>query len=210
MAFTRGWNNATPAGTRLANEIDDAIRELKVDMSERLISKIFNSMPNTTVEADLVVKPEILGNKTKRLLIHGNVFQADEGAAADYATDGFTTDQASAPVRGNVYLPPGVTITQIRWLISSTIGTPSVTISFKSMAFLVALTQTTHDTKTMALSTTPAFYGNGALAVPDQITTDDNHCYYLEIDMAGSSGLIGFIVHGVEITYTTPDCRSTL
>ena len=36
MAHTRAWSDSTPLGSRAAREIDDSIRELKVDIHERM------------------------------------------------------------------------------------------------------------------------------------------------------------------------------
>lgn len=36
MPYTRPWSDSTPPGSRNANEIDDAIREFKVDVHERM------------------------------------------------------------------------------------------------------------------------------------------------------------------------------
>lgn len=68
MPYTRAWNNATPPGTRAAKEIDDAIREFKVDVDERLETLID---PTTTIDDDpLVLKPGITGTVTGRKMVY--------------------------------------------------------------------------------------------------------------------------------------------
>lgn len=67
MAYTRTWNNATPAGTRAAKEIDDSIREFKTDFSERFTTLLD---PATTIDTDpLVLKPAITGAAAARVLV---------------------------------------------------------------------------------------------------------------------------------------------
>lgn len=67
MAFTRNWNNATPPGTRAAKEIDDAIREFKVDVNDRIATLLD---PTTTIDTDpLVLKPAITGAAVARTLV---------------------------------------------------------------------------------------------------------------------------------------------
>ena len=209
MAFTRGWDNTTPPGTRDADEIDDIIRELKVDLYERLIAKIFNSLPNTTVEADLVVRPEILGNVVgKRMYIHGSAFQvdADEGVG-EYSDDGLAVTPNHDPLRAPLILPPGAKVTRIQWLISST-ASATCTLRLCHMDFTVGMAQTV-DNDLSSGTTGARIVDSGDLTATPIVI--GNAVYFLRGDQSGSAGLPSlFEIHGVLILYTVDDCRITL
>jgi len=206
MAFTRGWDDAAPPGTRNANEIDNAIRELRVDINERVASKLFTTpIPNTTVEADLVVRPEVLGNATKKLLIHGVAFQIESTDDGNYGDDGLSGLGVHEPFQAPLLLPPGVTITRIRWLVSLSGAAQTVTGTIKSMAFGAGHAAATLDTRNTSVNGADQILDSGAIS----LALDDTHCYFLVIDSGGGLTAV-FTIHGVEITYTNPDCRNTI
>lgn len=206
MAYTRGWDNTTPPGTRDAAEIDDIIRELKVDISERLLAKFLTALPNTTVEADVVVKPEILGNVTgKKLLIHGSAFvNEDDSSKISYTDTGVLALGSAQPLRAPLPLPNGVTVTNIRWLLTNTNGA-TVTLSAESLEFAVGLTVASLDSVSTAVDGAQ-IKSNGSFV---EFSIDSGFSYYLQAD-SGGSGLTSFTIHAVEITYDVPDCRNTI
>lgn len=206
MAFTRGWDNTTPPGTRDADEIDDIIRELKVDLYERFIAKLFSAMPNNTDEALTIVLPEIKGNVTgKKLIIHGSHFQYDSEDNWSYGNEeGVAGFVENGSARAPLWLPQGVTITKIRWLIS-TAGSATCTLRLGRTAFDTGLA-VTDDLSELTSGTTGArIVDSGTISV----AIADGFAYWLAADQSGS-GVSLFKIHSVEITYDTPDCRNTI
>ena len=216
MTFTRVWDNTAPPGTRAAAEIDNAMREFRVDIDERLAEKLFNTTmgaPATTDPATLVVRPEILGNVTgKRLYVHGVAFQVDnDESVGEYDTVGTSVEPSADPIRAWVPLPVGVTITRIQWLVT-TDAAAAVTCKFGSLAFDVglAVSQPAAYTATSSSAST-RIIDTGVIATPDQITTANGFMYFLEVDQTGSAGLPHLLqIHGALILYNVPDCRNTL
>jgi hypothetical protein len=116
MAYTRTWNNATPAGTRAAKEIDDAIREAKVDIYDRIISLLDTENPDTpaTIDDDpLVLKPMFSGKvKDKQLLIgpHILVPKDDDDDVTRLEQYYESDNDALAFAYGTIIIPVGYTI----------------------------------------------------------------------------------------------------
>src|SRR6266498_1975426 len=199
MAFTRGWNNATPPGTRAAKQIDDAIRELKVDLSERLLAKLFSALPNDTVEANLVVRPEILGNVTARKLVFGpQGFQSLNDEDDTVVTEeSFRSDnEAGKHACMALKIPTGVTITLFEATLSAVAG------SVQCELYKVNLTtgaKTSISTVTRS-GTSPGIASSAALSE----AVDGSAHYGVRLIAPGQ-----FIsCYGIRITVTVPDCRS--
>lgn len=205
MVFSRGWDNTTPPGTRNANEIDDIIREFKVDLSERFLSKLLSALPNTTVESDVIVKPEILGNGTKKMVIHGTAFTMESSDNGSYLDSGESGLGTYGGFRAALQLPNGVSITQIRWLVTNN-NAVTLTLDLRSLAFAVGLATAVLDHRTTIVVGTQ-IVDSGVLGAP--IAIDSGTAYHLFFDSNGALAT-SFILHAVEITYTTPDCRNTI
>ena len=73
MSYTRNWSNAVPPGSRLAKEIDDAAREFRVDVHERLLTLLEASIDFDTdpwrLRADRI--GPVAGNLVTRKLVFG-------------------------------------------------------------------------------------------------------------------------------------------
>jgi hypothetical protein len=164
-------------------------------------------MPNNTDEALTIVKPEVLGNVTgKKLIIHGTAFRADNDELGVYSQDGTATTPEADPMRCPLPLPQGVTITKIRWLISTN-SSATCTMRIGSLSFTTGLT-IVDDLSELTSGTTGArIVDSGVISIP----LADGFAYFLEVDQSGSAGLPFTIeIHAVEITYDTPDCRNTI
>lgn len=203
MSYTRGWDQAAPAGTRVAGEIDECIRELRQDLYERLIDKLFVSLPNTTVEADIVIQDLVLGKETNKiLLIHPSQFVTVPTSSAqfDYTDTGLIMGVTANAARADLGLPSGVTITRIRWIVTGG-DTNIVTLDLRSVLFVTGLNTAVENAQTN---------NTAAITIKDSgtiaITLSNNKMYHLLVDkLAGTV----FTLHGVEITYSCPDGRKT-
>jgi hypothetical protein len=203
MSFSRGWDNNTPPPTRDADELDSIVRELKVDIHERLTATIFDNLPNNNNEADITLKDIVTGQKNnKHMLIHGSAFTPDSNSQAyAVAATGITVTAIATAFRARLILPPTTTITRIMWLVTGA-DTNAITLALKALAFDVGLGQVTKN----SLSSTIA-----AVNIKDSgvvsIVVEDDEMLFLEFDK--STGAT-FQIHGVDITYSSPDSRFTL
>ena len=205
MAFTRGWDTTTPAGTRAAAQIDDAIRELKVDIDDRWVSKIFTSVPNDTVEANLVVQPSISGTLTARRMCFGPQilinFNSDITAIqGDEVWQSNTNFQSSA--WGNIILPTGVTIQDFEFISNRQTRT-SVTAELFYTTFGVSPASTTISSLTRTAAGIGIESAPGAIA---NVVNSEDRMYKVKVTAAGSGA---YLIYGFRITIDRPDCRNT-
>jgi len=199
MAFTRGWDNAAPPGTRNANEIDSAIQEVRQDLDERFAAKLFTTpMPNTTVEADVVVKPEILGNATKTLLIGPHILTNRQDEHDTTHQEEYVQLDGTQAMQGSFSLPAGCTITGFEATINSVSGV-LVTVELYSTGFLTG-TKASISIITRSLASIGQCSASGVLAFP--VTADT----LLFIRLVGN----GPRAYGFRVTYTVPNCSVTL
>lgn len=112
MAYTRSWSNSTPAGTRPAKQIDDAIREFKTDFYERFVTLL-----NVAGDIDtdpLVLADKYLGKLTERVISispHGLIGSLDDDDIS--RGDGYVqsdNDDAHGIMYMQVMLPSGIEI----------------------------------------------------------------------------------------------------
>lgn len=208
--YTRNWDSTSPVGSRAANEIDDAIREKLVDIEERVADKLM-SLPATRNSADVVVKPEILGNVTgKKLLIPFTDFQPTEddddifyGGVTHVEPYYLTDNNINRNVAYcGIKLPPGVTITQVD-LICDIFEKTSVKAQLYK-ATVAAGTQSQ-----IGADATRSVAGVGAASIASLSETLDGTAFYF-VRATGSVTTGRFKVYGVVVTYTTPDCRNTI
>lgn len=112
MGYTNPWSVTVPAGTELANTIDDWLRRLRLDLEERLEDTIFVDMSADPIE----LIAGIGGNKTGLVqtipfaAFVGNMYQS-----IDYDYRGYTFDRSQyfAPI----LLPAGAEITKAEMLL---------------------------------------------------------------------------------------------
>lgn len=205
MSYTRAWSDATPAGTRAANQIDDAIREKCVDVHERM---------DTTFSVDwttdpVVARPEILGNVTgKKILIPGYAFISADPAgtpATIYVGDGtFSGIQCNSgdpAIFAPLILPVGVAIKKVRWRATNG-DTATLSMYLFSVAFTSGANRTQEILKT-GVTAGDTIYDSGGV----DIAADGTKMFYLAVDKSSGAA---FKLWGAEVTYDTPDCRSTL
>lgn len=193
MAYTRAWNNALPDGTENASTIDDLIKNLKNDISERMNSTLINLWT-----ADpLVVKPAILGNVIdKHLNIGFSDFQCNVG-------DNLNTNNRIITTSGtwvaSVKLPTDVIVKSVSFLFSKSAGSGSA----KFTRILYQNPATITDLSAFALGNVLAVQSSGAI----NETVLEDALYHLTIVCSGGGT---FTLYGAQVNYDVPDCRSTL
>lgn len=197
MAYTRGWSDGTPAGSRAANQIDDAIREFKVDLHERM-----NTLCVDWAVDPVVLKDENKGAATKKLIIHGTAFQMESNDNGNYGDTGISGLGTFQPFRTALPLPPGVTITKVRWLVTNN-NAVLLTCDIRSTQFSVGVPVAIIDHRT-TVAVGVQILDSGVIAV----LIADTEAYHLVADTGGGLATT-FLIHAVEITYTCPDSRFT-
>jgi hypothetical protein len=202
MAYTNTWITNSPLGSADAKTVDDEFRKLRVDLEER-----FEGTFITDVAVDpWVVKPEILGNKVgKNIALHHSHFSPS--VTYDAAVGSVlsrvnlyseNTRGSSLTLFGAVVLPPGVTVTNIAYLVNRN-GATNITCNFKS---------TDHPSQTTLSHATVLTSANGVQLLSSSglaIVVAGVRSYYLEIILPSPGRL-----YGAEVYYDTPNCLMTL
>lgn len=196
MAYSHVWSDTVPTGSLPANQIDTAIQDLRLDLDERLVPLIFN----TPFTADpLVVNPALLGNVTAKHLYVGfdrfYATDADQSNADEYRFD----TGGGATYRATLDLPVGCTITRAKLQYNST--GDSVTWKVYRVPFVVTIAVAA-DVFANIVATVNAIdiSDSGVLNHP----VDDAYIYRVKAVTVNNAR-----IYGVEITYSTPDCRNT-
>lgn len=201
MAYTRDWNNATPAGTRAAKEIDDAAREHKVDIYERFLTLLD---PATDFDDDpLVLKAELTGlveGKIKIVPFCSFVMDGADASGDNYRSNRLVIPAIAAGIYAPVIMPPGAVITKIEWVVSND-DTNTLTAKFRSVIAGTVLTEVDENVLTSNTSGTHLMT-SGVLA----ITIANNKSYYLTIDKGTGTA---YAICSVIITYDVADSRIT-
>lgn len=201
MAYTHAWV-ATVSGAQPADQIDDIISAKLLDIEERLEGALVQDMATDPV----LPLDSILGKKTgKKMLIPFTAFviEPSELNAFQYNSHFLTINATAGAATAPVVLPAGIRIKRIKWLLSSDDGT-TVTMKLQSAGFAVGVvTPTDENTQTKSTSG-QEIVDSGAI----DLAVDGTRYYWLTIDKP--SGVPAFSIYAVEITYDTPDGRSTL
>lgn len=213
MSFTNVWTLSVPPDTDLAKNIALEQRTTKMDIQERM-----NSQFVTDWTADpLVIQPQILGNvNNKNSSLAGSCFRENYSTSAygnaniqNVTRSGVTLNSNTgiisaqvANVFGNILIPNNITITQFGCFISNN----NCTLYCKLWYFGGAVGTSTlgNITGIAPGSTQRQFLQNlsfpeaGIVLVMEVGTTD-----------GAAVGQTFSLVAGY-VSYTTPDCRSTV
>lgn len=198
MTYTNVWSTNRPLGSAQANQIDDEIRALRLDLQER-IGLIFEDMGADPVVIDQTKFGAATG---KTLIVHGSAFTIEGSGLVNYDDTGLSEIASdSGPVRAWVPLPGGVSITKIEWLMSNT-DTAPISVSFGCMSFELGMGVEVLNAMSSSASGA-SILDSGDIVIPVQNTKT----YFLKADKGGG-GFFG--LRAVKITYNCPDGRSTI
>ncbi|PIQ16431.1 MAG: hypothetical protein COW67_03015 [Flavobacteriales bacterium CG18_big_fil_WC_8_21_14_2_50_32_9] len=190
MPFTRVWNNTTPAGTRAAKEIDDAIREFKVDVFERL-SQLFVDLDVDPIE----LVPKFGPKATDRVIVIGpqsiNSFNDEDDVT--YRDNYFEGDPAGETARMRITLPVGYTLKLFEASVDKNLGT-SVTADLKVVNINSGLVTSLSGPLVRSV-------GSIGLVTSAPLSHVIQNNEYL---MAFFSGTNRYRIYGVRLTYDVP------
>jgi len=206
MAYTRSWNDATPAGTRAANQIDDAIREFKVDVHERM-----DDIVDDWTADPVVPQGAVSGAKDGKYLLFGPgimVAQDDENDVV-HQEQYFENDPSASnkTARGHILLPIGITIVEVAAMVDRNFNS-GVRVVFYSSEFTngTPAAVTVIDT----LDKTTSGVGIVTSAAPLSVVTDENTLYMIKLNATAHLGVAGVKFYGFRVKYNTPDSRFTI
>lgn len=203
MPYTRGWNDGTPAGSRAANQIDDAIREFKVDLHERMDSALVVDWLTDPV----VAKDSILGKSTARFMVFGpSIFQAvqDEDDMR-WELEAVRMNETGRTINGSIRLPTGITITKFEASMDRG-GAASAVATFKRVNYNDG-TSGTIDTATKVAAGIGIQAGAGGVLAE---VVDSSLFHYVVVFTAAAWIITGPRLFCVRLTVNVPGSQSTV
>jgi hypothetical protein len=198
MPYTRTWNDATPAGTRAANQIDSAIQEFKVDVHERMDSLVVD-----WTDDPVVLKDENRGTVAEKYLIIGpHGFHTTDDEDDNNWRDNHFEPEVGKTARTDFVVPLGVTILAFSMVVDRQ-AAGTVTGRFYRQEFSTG-TQTLLETLTTAVSGVQLVTSAAPLA---EVTSNDR--FYVAV-ITSSNPVSGPEIYGIRIKYSVPDSRNTI
>lgn len=196
MAYTRSWSDATPAGTRAANQIDDAIREFKVDLHERM-----DDIVDDWAADPVVVQGAVSGRVTGRVLLFGpHILQNRQDEHDTQHQDNYVQLDIGETMNGQLLVPAGITITDFDAVVDIQLS-GTFTVELYEVAYLTG-------TKNSIVTRTRSTNGVG-LTDSGTISYTVNAGSWLGI-RAVCSGIFHARFYGCRITYDRPDGLSVI
>lgn len=194
MSYTNTWSDTIPLGSEAASHIDDAIRQLRLDVHERM----------TDLVIDWTADPVVLqtagaSGDNSRYIPPTAFFSPENGLATPnnfivhQASDGIVTAPLSA------FLPFNATITRIKYWIDR--GTTSVvTLSVRSIPFAAGSYVNTDVAATIMSTSTGGIQtlDTGVISV----ALNSSNMYDIGIIATGGATKF-FSIYGVFIAFTT-------
>jgi len=204
MAYTRVWVNNTPPGAQAANTADDEIRNLRVDVEERMGTLVTGWLTGGATDP-IVVKPEILGNVTgKKLTLHWSEFvkqwdlsSTNAGAFDDKFVQGPVNTVYVCPIP----IPVGDSITSATCMV----GWAGGTIIFSLHRGSYSAVPTDSLVGSVNIVSGGDQVSPNISGLPHTVLADN--AYYLSLSTGANAGNK---LYGAQIIYNTPDCRNTI
>jgi hypothetical protein len=192
MAYTNPWNEAAPLGGAAAATLDDIVRQLKVDLRERL-DDVLATGGKFTDDPILLSIP----NRTGQILIvHPATAVGESGSDAVAYGDGKTAVSASAQPSHILVVPLPLIdywkVTKVEVLLSRG-SNANVTAEFDRASF------DTSNTKTIIGTTTDTSSGLSVVVVfSGAETIASGFTYWVNLETSGANSMI---FGGARITY---------
>lgn len=193
MAFTRSWSTSTPADGNNANTADNELRNLRVDIDERLTALGFD-----LTKTDDIWQP----SAARYLFVHWSAFNLSGETVPTISAPHLEHGTSAAnTLYAPIHLPRGVVITEIsaHGVISNS-STSTIKLCYADITAPASPTVTT-----IATLTFTAVQGIQTATLGPPHTVDalpSNMRYYFLESYAGTSGFAGTRLQGVRIKYT--------
>jgi len=203
MTYTQAWDNNRPSGSELAKNIDNEIRRLRQELSERLQDVLISS----GIEADpWVLKDAVLGKALLKVLVispHAFILPENNSKITSSLDAYVVIFTDSLPARGIVYLPPGVTILRFDVAIDKQ---QAGAVSWYAYKTNINSGVTTIIQEVMVSAAGGVHVSLGGDL--EELVTGDSH-YGINVEFTGTAGNAGRL-YGGRVAYSTPDGRFTI
>lgn len=213
MPFVFTWTNTDPADPTAANLLGKDIRDLRAAIQERMDDQFCDPSGPWSVSDPthpIVVAPKILGNATgKTITIHHSSFKVVNGVAPLTYSDLYVQNVSTglgvtATLQTGIPMPVGATITGASILVDPRQG-GSISAALSWNDYSVA--PVNHVAAAIASG------GVSGVAIASQsanlvVIAAMTILFFVTLNSVQFSGN-GSRFYGAQITYDTPDCRST-
>lgn len=200
MSYTNVWSDTIPLGTDLASTIDDSIRQLRLDIHDRM-----NSIVSDWTADPVVLQPNVaIATTQKNLFIHHSAFHKDDDRSTELRTAEkvtVTPFATSTLLWAPVVLPIGATITGVVFNLTQGVGLPC-NIKLRKVVFNTAPTPpVASDILTFVTdnSTFKEYIINGSYTVLN------NDVLFLEVQLFAVSEF-----YNAAVTYNITDISQTV
>jgi hypothetical protein len=200
MPHTNAWSNLIPLGSDLAGHIDDDIRQLRLDVFERM-----NDIVVDWTADPIVLKP-ISSNDNHRYIPFSLFLNDMHAKETDITTGSIHAFRGSGPyVAGlSAFLPFHITVTRIiGWINRDAANTVSMTlyqIPFSTGGASAPVIAQNNVPANVQLTTTTGTNQPMDTGTHD-IVFDDANMYILVFDSSGGSVGDAFEIYGAEIFF---------
>lgn len=196
--YSNSWSNTIPVDGQQAKLLGSDIRQLRLDLFERMNDQLFVDFTTDP----LVLKDAIKGAKTGIVRVIPycaflNDLHGRENDIVDGSLQGFVSTDLFAPIAS--YVPHGCTITLMEWLVDKGAAT-SVDCSIKRKPFA-----SSPGASSSINTTNISASGANIVASPTLAHLVDytGFTYYLQLHGNGSS-TNAFTVYGARVTFNRP------
>lgn len=205
MSYTRVWVNNAPAGGQASNTADDEIRNLRLDVEER-VATLVTGWSTASPTDPIVVLPQILGNVTgKRIHFHHSMFvchsNTNESRSTQYVAPSF--QNGSFDFFAPLLLPVGVTIQSVNGIFDR----QGSTITFE-LAYTSAITGAFTSVSSVTDNSGVSIFTKSLSALAHVVATD--RLYMIHAILPGLFNVSSSRLYGAYVVFDVPDCRNTL
>lgn len=207
MPFTNPWSSIIPAGATSAKLVDDHIRQLRLDIEERMEAALIVDWAGDP----LVLKPELKGGQNgKQLLIHGSAFNFH--GTGEVRTNYTFARVDTGPLVAPLIIPRGsdagpLTLKLVEFMIQN-VDCDNIVCELRRRPFANGEALDANEIICSVTELAGAIKIATCPAINIGVTLGDIKMYYLVIEGNGSATET-FRVFGARITYDAPDARAT-
>lgn len=210
MSYTRPWSSNTPSKNRPANQTATAIRELRLDVEERM-NTVLTGLGSWTSD------PTVAASASKYMLLHWSAFKptlmygSNAGASAsNFDSAGLSTQfgvrilgSGSLVINAPIILPRPCTLVDVSIFGHTAANTSIAATVYEVDVRTTSPTRTSLATRTVAASTGQAKFSVSSGANINKSLIDDRLHYWIEIVLTNTNaGSAAFGFQGALIQYT--------
>lgn len=210
MSYTRFWSSNTPSKNRPANQTAAALRELRVDVEERMTT-VLTGLGSWTTD------PVVAASASKYMLLHWSAFKpfliygANAGASAgNYDAAGLSTQfggrilgSGTLTIAAPILIPRPSTLVDVSIFGHTAANTSIAATVYEVDARTTSPTRTSLATRTVAASTGQNKFSVSSGANINKALINDLLYYWIEITLSNTNaGSAAFGFQGALIQYT--------